>query len=155
MSYTRCTLCISMYIWSYFLHTLLLVTTSHQSPSLADSDLHWASRIHFCFSTFIAITVLLKLLVQVDQNPWSLTVTVLGFEPSGSLQWLEGLMTISLLSHHLSARWPVTIKASLRPNSDTQRYLSASRNKHQTTWFVCSAKSPLSILLLETDVTRS
>lgn len=155
MSYTRCTLYISLYIWSCFLHTLSLTTIFHQSPNLADSDLHWLSSIHFCFSTFIAITICLKLLIQVDLNPWFLTVTILDFEPSDSLQWLEGLTTISLLSHHLSARWPVTIKASLIPNSDTQTYLSASRNKHQTTWFVCSAKSQLSILLLETDVTRS
>lgn len=103
----RCTLCISMYIWSFFFtHPL----ACHHISSVTKFCWLWSSMglshtVLLCH--FIAITSLLKLLVQVDLNPWLLTGTVLGFEPYGSLQWLEELMTISLLSHHLLAWWPV------------------------------------------------
>lgn len=96
-----------------------------------------------------------KLRVQVTLHQCSLTVPILGSQPSGPLQWLEGVRATSLCSHRLSTGWPVTMKASLRPNSDTQRPFSSSRDRPQTTWLGSSAKSQLSYLSLEADVTRS
>lgn len=108
--------------------------------------------LHTFFPMFIAPTAL-----QPSCSSWPDPLVTHHYSIRFSAFWLLSVIWgrkghKSLLP---STRWPAVITASLRWNPDTQRCLSADRNKHQTTWPVSLARAQLCTLPPEAEGTTS